>query len=42
VRGLTARRKAGLEQQIVVAMRQSALDGGRSVSLPFDPAAEMV
>jgi len=31
-----------LDQEIVVAMRQSALDGGRPISLPFDPAAQTV
>ena len=31
-----------LDQEIVVAMRQSSLDGGRPVTLPFDPAAQTV
>jgi hypothetical protein len=35
-------RVAILDQEIVVAMRQSALEGGRPVTLPFDPAEETV
>ena len=31
-----------LDQEIVVAMRQSALAGGAPISLPFDPAAQTV
>jgi predicted dehydrogenase len=31
-----------LDQEIVVAMRQSALVGGQPVTLPFDPAAQSV
>jgi predicted dehydrogenase len=34
--------QARLDQEIVIAMRQSALDGGRPISLPFDPAAQTV
>ncbi len=31
-----------LDQEIVVAMRQSAPEGGRPVNLPFDPAEQTV
>ncbi|MGI9149585.1 MAG: Gfo/Idh/MocA family protein [Chloroflexota bacterium] len=31
-----------LDQEIVVAMRQSAVEGGRPVNLPFDPAEQTV
>ncbi len=35
-------RQGRLDQEIVVALRQSAQDGGRPVSLPLDPAAQTV
>ena len=34
--------QARLDQEIIVALRQSSLDGGRPIRLPFDPAAQSV
>ncbi len=34
--------QARLDQEIIVALRQSALDGGRPVQLPMDPARQTV
>jgi predicted dehydrogenase len=34
--------QARLDQEIVVAMRQSALESGRPIDLPFDPSAQTV
>jgi hypothetical protein len=34
--------QARLDQEITLAIRQSALEGGRAVQLPLDPAAQRV
>ena len=34
--------QARLDQEIILAIRQSSLDGGRPVALPMDPAAQTV
>ena len=34
--------QARLDQEIILAIRQSALEGGRPVSLPLDPAAQTI
>ncbi len=34
--------QARLDQEIILAIRQSSLDGGRPVSLPLDPSAQAV
>lgn len=34
--------QARLDQEIILAIRQSSLDGGRPVSLPMDPAAQTI
>jgi hypothetical protein len=34
--------QARLDQEIIVALRQSSLDGGRPIRLPFDPATQSV
>jgi predicted dehydrogenase len=34
--------QARLDQEIILAIRQSSLEGGRPVSLPLDPAAQVV
>jgi hypothetical protein len=34
--------QARLDQEIIVAIRQSSLEGGRPVQLPLDPAAQVV
>jgi predicted dehydrogenase len=31
-----------LDQEIILAIRQSSLDGGRPVQLPMDPAAQTI
>jgi len=33
---------ARLDQEIILAIRQSSLEGGRLVELPLDPAAQTV
>jgi predicted dehydrogenase len=35
-------RQARLDQELIVALRQSALEGGRPVQLPLDPGAQSV
>jgi hypothetical protein len=34
--------QARLDQEIILAIRQSSLEGGRSIRLPLDPAAQKV
>ena len=34
--------QARLDQELILAIRQSALDGGRPVQLPLDPAAQTI
>jgi predicted dehydrogenase len=34
--------QARLDQELILAIRQSALEGGRPVSLPLDPAAQKI
>ncbi len=35
-------KQARLDQEIVLAIRQSSLEGGRPVKLPLDPAAQKI
>jgi hypothetical protein len=34
--------QARLDQEIILAIRQSSLEGGRPVALPMDPAAQTI
>lgn len=34
--------QARLDQELIVALRQSSLEGGRPISLPLDPAAQVI
>jgi len=34
--------QARLDQEIILAIRQSSLEGGRPVQLPLDPAAQVL
>ena len=34
--------QARLDQELILAIRQSALEGGRPVRLPLDPAAQTI